>query len=140
MKEEAKKQFQIVKNATGALKDQPWCVAQRQLRTLKIVMCHDVCQDSLARIYYDSVKLQILHETDSLRRRVYMLPRDSTFLELFPPRNGEHMFAAYNEDHQEQHMGVGKDRPLFFNQADGRIQSFLRLPGNHEVINIDFDI
>jgi hypothetical protein len=57
MKEEAKKQFQIVKNAAGALKDQPWCVTQRQLRTLKIVMCHDICQDSLARIYYDSVKL-----------------------------------------------------------------------------------
>lgn len=68
-----------------------------------------------------------------------MLPRDSTFLELFPPRNGEHMFAAYNEDHQEQH-GMGKERPQFFNEKEGRIQSFLRLPGNHEIFNIDFDI
>ena len=67
-----------------------------------------------------------------------MLPRDSIFLELFPPRNGEHQYAAYNEDHQD--AGIGKERPLFFNKANGRIQNFFRLPGNHEINNIDFDI
>lgn len=43
MKEEAKKQFQVVKHATAQLKDQPWYVSQRQMRTMKIVMSHDIC-------------------------------------------------------------------------------------------------
>jgi hypothetical protein len=34
-----------------------------------------------------------------MRKRIYLLPRESIFLELFPPKTGEHQFAAYNEDH-----------------------------------------
>lgn len=67
-----------------------------------------------------------------------MLPRDSIFLAISPPRNGEHQFAAYNEDHQD--MGPNKERPLFFNKNDGRIQNFMRLPANHEIFNLEFDI
>ena len=44
-------------------------VTQKQLRGLKLVLCHDYCQDLLARLYCDATRLQILYETDRLRRR-----------------------------------------------------------------------
>lgn len=29
-------------------------------------------------------------ETDTLRKRIYLLPKDSIFLEIYPPFYGEH--------------------------------------------------
>jgi len=58
-------------------------------------------------------------------------------LELFRPRSGEHECAAYNEDHKEI---KNNEQTLFYKKRDGRIQSFWRLPSNHEIINIDIHI
>lgn len=49
-----------MKNATVLLKDHKIEVLQKQLRGLKLVLCHDYCQDMLARIYCDALKLQVL--------------------------------------------------------------------------------
>ena len=51
-------------------------VKQRHLRTCKVILCHDYCMDVLARIFCDSIKLQLLYETDSLRKRAYLLQKD----------------------------------------------------------------
>lgn len=58
-------------------------------------------------------------------------------LELFPPSSGEHQFAAYNEELKE---GVQRDQMLFQSKSDNRIQSFWRLPPNHEVTSIPMDM
>jgi hypothetical protein len=100
------------------VKEQKIEVTQRQLRTLKIILCHDYCQSLLANVYCDSLKLQTMRETDTLRKRVYLLPRDSIFLDLFPPTSGEHSFAGYNEDHQEM---IPKEKTVFYNKEDNRI-------------------
>mmetsp|Transcript_20170 Transcript_20170/g.30928 ORF Transcript_20170/g.30928 Transcript_20170/m.30928 type:complete len:153 (+) Transcript_20170:476-934(+) len=113
MKDTAEKIFKQVKNQTVSMKDQKIEITQRQLRTLKLVMCHDYCQDMLARVYLDSLKLQVLKETNHLRKRIYLLPRESIFLELFPSQYGEHQFAAYNEDHQDPNL-INREQQQFF--------------------------
>lgn len=103
----------------------------------RLLLCHDYCSDVLARLCCDSIKLQLLDETDRLRKRAYLLPKDSMVLELFPPSSGEHQFAAYNEELKE---GVQRDQTLFQSKSDNRIQSFWRLPPNHEVTSIPIDM
>jgi len=119
-KESVEKIFKNIKNATSHLKEQKVEITQKQLRGAKLVLCHDYCQEVLARIYCDSIKLQILHETDALRKRVYLLPRESMFLEVFPAKAGEHQFAAYNEDHAEKES-LPYAQTLFFSKSDNRI-------------------
>ena len=51
-------------------------------------------------MYVDSIKLQMMYEADTLRKRMYMLPRESIFLDLDLPTQGEHQFANYNEEEQ----------------------------------------
>ena len=108
MRNEVEKVFLMIRHTLGQSQkaSQPEAseplkveVKQRYLRTCKIILCHEYCMDILARICCDSMKLQLLHETDSLRKRAYLLSRDSMFLELSRPCSGEHEFAAYNEDH-----------------------------------------
>ena len=95
----------------------------------------------LARIYCDALKLQTLWETDSLRRRAYLLPRDSIFVEMFPSRSGEHAFAHYNEEALYESSGLpSRDAMLFYNKSENRIANFWRLPSNKEVVEIDIDV
>ena len=63
---------------------------------------------------------------------------ESIFLELFPPRGGEHQYAAYNENHLPDN--IPKDQTLFYSKQENRIQNFWRLPSNLEVLQIDVDI
>ena len=92
MRETVEKSFKAIKTAAqnNNIKNASLEVIAKQLRAVKIVLCHDFTQDVLARIYLDSVKLQIMTETDQLRRRIYMMPRESIFLEMSVPKSGEH--------------------------------------------------
>ena len=87
----------------------------------KLILCNDYIQDVLARIYCDAVKLQIMWETDQIRRRAYLLPRDSIFFEMFPAKYGEHAFAWYNEDAQWENGLPDKSAMYFVNKEDNRI-------------------
>ena len=49
MKEAVEKTFKSVKTSLSSLKDQKIEVTAKKLRALKIVLCHDYCQDVLAR-------------------------------------------------------------------------------------------
>lgn len=86
MKETVEKTFKSVKNQLLSIKDQKIEVITKKLRCLKTVMCHDYCKDILSRVYCDAVKLQILLEIDTLRRRIYLLPRESNFIEMSIPK------------------------------------------------------
>jgi hypothetical protein len=125
MKETVEKTFKSVKNSLSTLKDQKIEVMAKKLRAMKIVLSHDYCQDVLARVYNDSIKLQILYETDILRKRSYLLPKESGFLELEQPTQGEHQFAAYNAEETDKYGNPidnsGKPPQLFYNQEDNRI-------------------
>jgi hypothetical protein len=102
---------------TKILKDEKFEVKQRMIRTYKIILCHDYCKDILARICVDSLKLDILHETNSLRKRSYLMPRESSVFELGMPQTGEHQFAAYSEDRR---IGPFMEK--------GEIKNFFRIP------------
>lgn len=71
---------------------------QRYLRTARLLLCQDYCTDMVARACCDALKLQLLVETDSLRKRAYLLPREAHVFDLYPPTSGEYQSAAYNED------------------------------------------
>jgi len=86
MKETVEKTFKQVKAATSSISEQRWMTTAKQLRALKLVLCHDYTQDVLARVYQDAIKVQIMHCTDTLRKRIYMMPKDCIFLELFSPQ------------------------------------------------------
>jgi hypothetical protein len=119
-KETVEKVFKSVKNALLSIKDQKIEVTAKKLRAFKTVMCHDYCRDILARVYCDAVKLQTLCEVDILRRRIYMLPRESIFLEMSTPRQGEYQSAAYREDAPDHgHKQLSdKNVPVFYNQDE----------------------
>lgn len=114
-------------------------VSQKYLRCLKMVLCHDFARDVLCRVYCDAMKLQVLWETDQLRRRSYLLPRDSIFMEMFPSRSGEHAFAGYNEEAAWENGLPERAQQLFYNKEDNRVSNFWRLPNNKEVIDIEVD-
>jgi hypothetical protein len=145
MKEAVEKTFKNVKNSLLSIKDQKIEVTAKKLRALKIVMCHDYCKDVLARVYCDAVRLQILSEVDNLRRRIYMLPKESIFLELSVPRQGEYQSAAYREEAADAAKSSNPNHkpltdkspvPAFFNQDENKVQSFWRLPTNTEILDL----
>ena len=58
-------------------------------------------------------------------------------LELFPPRSGEHQFAAYKEEIQDS---SSRDQNLFYNKSDGKIVNFWRLPTNNEIVSLPLEM
>lgn len=103
MKESAEKIFKNVRTTAVNLKEQKLEVTLRQLRIMKLFICLDYSMDILSRVYCDAIKLQILRETDTLRKRIYLMPKESIFLEIPSPKYGEHEFAAYCVENQQNH-------------------------------------
>ena len=131
MKETAEKIFKNCRTIVNSHKEQKIEVSMRQMRILKIILCHDYTQDMLARIFCDAIKLQILNETNILRKRVYLMPKESIFLQIPLPKYGEHEFAAYCEDPEENKLNP---KTLFYNPEDNKISNFWRLPSFKEVL------
>ena len=46
----------------------------------------------------DALRLEMLYETNEMRKRAYLLPRESMVHKLPSARHGEHQFAAYHEE------------------------------------------
>ena len=111
-------------------------VLQRVLRTSKVMLCLGYCTDLVATISCDALKLQLLHQTDELRKRAYLMPRESQVFEFFKPAAGEHSFAAYNEEGGPK---VTKAESLFIQKSDSRISNFLRIPPFHEILELPGD-
>ena len=55
-----------------------------------MLLCHDYCEELSSQIALDTLKLELLHETNQMRMRAYLLPRDSRIHFICPAKNGEH--------------------------------------------------
>jgi len=84
------KHFQKVRQAVVNNTNDKHEAVLRQLRTARLMLCHDFCEEVMGAVCLDSVRLELLQETDQLRKRAYLMPRDSMIFKLFPSENGEH--------------------------------------------------
>ena len=71
-------------------------VMLRQLRTMRVMLAHDFCEEINSIVCQDSLKMQLMHETNTMRRRAYLLPKDHMIHTIFPSQKGEHEFFHYN--------------------------------------------
>ena len=71
-----------------------------------------------------------MHETTEMRKRAYLLPRDSMVHKLPVAKNGEHQFAAYSEEDNDQKI-------LFFDDDLRKIQNFWAVPSYSEIMSIE---
>ena len=108
-------------------------VQQRKLRTFRMGLCYQFCHDLLAKVCVDSVNLQTMMETDRIRKRAYLMPKETFVFDLFTPTSGEHQYAGYREEPKSYPKDFSKD---FMDQKTKKINSFWRLPSNHEIIQL----
>jgi hypothetical protein len=71
-------------------------VMLRQLRTMRVMLSHDFCEEINSIICVDSMKMQLLYETNAMRRRAYLLPKEHMVHTIYPSQKGEHEFFYYN--------------------------------------------
>ena len=97
------------------------------------MLCHDYCEEMQGIICLDTLKLELLNEANQMRKRAYLLPRDSMVHKLPMASNGEHQFAMYREEEQENKM-------YFVNSETKRIQNFWCIPSFSEILSLDAQI
>ena len=87
----------------------------------------------------DTLKLELLHESNQMRRRAYLLPRDSMVHRLPVAADGEHQYANYFEpsnDDDDQNQAQ-KPKVLFYDEDRRRIQEFWAVPSFSEILQIE---
>ena len=72
------------------------------MRTCRMQLAHDYCEEMTGAACLDTLKLELLHESNQMRRRAYLLPRDSMVHKLPVAANGEHQYANYFEPTVEE--------------------------------------
>lgn len=107
-------------------------VILRQLRTCRLMLCHDYCEEMQGALCLDTLKLELLHETNEMRRRAYLLPRDAMVHKLPMAKHGEHQFAAYKEDIKDDSFQI-----VFWSEEDRRINHYWAIPSFAEVLGIN---
>lgn len=105
-------------------------VLLRQMRTCRMQLAHDYCEEMTGAICLDALRLELLYETNEMRKRAYLLPKDSMVHKLPNARNGEHQYAAYHEEDFSHKV-------LFYDDEQKKIQNFWAIPSFTEVCSID---
>lgn len=62
----------------------------RFLRTSRMMLAHDYCTDIDSALYLDAIRMELLNETNQIRKRAYLLPKEAMVHKLPVPRYGEH--------------------------------------------------
>ena len=101
-RDKIEKTFQKCRLAIVASSSDKTELLLRMMRTCRMMLAHDYCEEMTGAICLDSLKLELLNESNEMRKRAYLLPRDSMVHKLPPARNGEHSFAMYREEDNEQ--------------------------------------
>lgn len=97
-----------------------------------MMLCHDFCDEMLGTLCLDSLKLELLHETNEMRKRAYLLPRDAMVHKLPMAKNGEHQFAAYREELKDDSYQI-----KFLNDETRKIQNYWAIPSFAEILTLD---
>lgn len=79
-----------------------------------MLLCHDFCTDIESALYLDAIRMELINETNTIRKRAYLLPREAMLHKLPVAKYGEHTFAAYNEEVYENQNEVAEWE--FFNK------------------------
>ena len=95
-------------------------------------MCHDYLQEITGSICNDFLRLELLHETTEMRKRAYLLPRDSMVHKLPISKNGEHQYASYREEQVEDAPKI-----QFFNCDSKKIQNYWAVPSYAEILSLE---
>lgn len=97
-----------------------------------MMLCHDFCDEMLGAVCLDSLKLELLHETNEMRRRAYLLPRDAMVHKLPMAKSGEHQFAAYREEMKDDSYQIS-----FLCEDTKKIQNYWAIPSFAEIMQLD---
>ena len=89
------------------------------MRTCRMQLAHDYCEEMTGAACLDTLKLELLHESNQMRRRAYLLPRDSMVHKLPVASNGEHQYAHYFEPTDEE--DDQNQKVLFYDEDRRRI-------------------
>ena len=89
-RETIEKLFQKCRLAIVAAQGEKTECLLRQMRTCRMQLAHDYCEELTGAICLDALKLVLMHETNEMRRRAYLLPKDSMVHKLPRAKNGEH--------------------------------------------------
>ena len=100
-----------------------------------MMLCHDYCEEMQGILCLDSLKLELLHETTEMRRRAYLLPRESMVHKLPFAKDGELQYAAYREEVKDESY-----QTYFFDKEAKRIGSYWAVPSFAEVMAIDWQL
>ncbi|CDW82479.1 UNKNOWN [Stylonychia lemnae] len=104
----------------------------RKLRTFRLSLCQDYCTDVLADVYGDAIKLQLLLDCDQIRKRAYLLPKESLFIEIGPGEYGEFQCVNYQQENQNQ----GIKQLKFLDKSKRKIKKYWKLPSNKEILRL----
>lgn len=63
-----------------------------------MMLCHDFCTDVESALFLDAMRMELINETNQIRKRAYLLPREAMVHKIPVPKFGEHSFAAYSEE------------------------------------------
>lgn len=104
----------------------------RQMRTCRMLLANDYCEEIQAVTCLDVIRLELLAEANEMRRRAYLLPREAMVHKLPVARSGEHSFAAYREREEDEVQKV-----QLFDQEAKKIFQFWAVPSFNEIFAID---
>jgi hypothetical protein len=100
------------------------------------LLCHDYCTDIENSLFLDGIRMELIQETNQIRRRSYLLPRESMVHTLPPAEYGEHQYASYREE-----VGNANSEDsiytYFWDTDKKQISDFWRLPNNYECCTLD---
>ena len=101
-------------------------------------LAHDYCEEMTGSICVDALRLELLHETNEMRKRAFLLPKDSMVHKLPAARNGEHQYAAY----QDQFADFDDDDHVvhnihFYDDDTKRISNLWAVPSFSEICSME---
>lgn len=103
------------------------------MRTARMMLAHDYCEELTGAVCLDTLRLELLHETNEMRKRAFLLPKKCMVHKLPPRRNGEHGFAYYDVEDLGHNI-------IFYNQDDKQIQNFWAVPSFAEIFSLDAQV
>lgn len=102
------------------------------MRTCRMMLAHDYLEELSGAISIDTLKLELLHETNEMRKRAFLLPKGSMVHKLPASKNGEHAYANYSVDDNSQVM--------FYDQEMKRIVNFWAVPSFKEIFEMESEV
>jgi len=104
-----------------------------------MILCHDYCSDIESAVYLDAIRMELINETNSIRKRAYLLPREAMVHKLPLPKYGEHTLAAYSEEAHDAGQNDLKDWE-FWNTENKKITEFWKLPDFYECCTLNMQL